>query len=117
MPISRLSTAAWSLAAMTAGALLTGCSGSVSIGNTDPELSADKLATTVGKKLAATTGQPVPDVTCPEDLAGKVGTTTRCTLTAGDGSTVGVTVTVTSVDGSQINFDIKADDTASPAPS
>ncbi|MFD4032574.1 DUF4333 domain-containing protein [Streptomyces sp. NPDC058637] len=116
MPISRLSTAAWSIAAMT-GALLAGCSGSVSIGNTDPELSADKPATTVGKKLAAMTGQPVPDVTCPGDLAGKAGTTTRCTLTAGDGSTVGVTVTVTSVDGSRINFDIEADDTASPAPS
>ncbi|MFD7970118.1 DUF4333 domain-containing protein [Streptomyces clavifer] len=116
MPIPRPSTPVWGLAALTAGVLLTGCSGSVSVGNADPELSSDKLATTVAKKLAATTGQPTPDVTCPEDLAGKVGTTTRCTLTAGDGSTVGVTVTVTSVDGGRIDFDIEADDTASPAP-
>ncbi len=45
-----------------------------------------------------------------------MGTTTRCTLTAKDGSTLGVSVKVTSVEGDKINFDIKADDTASPAP-
>jgi predicted thioesterase len=39
----------------------------------------------------------------------------RCKLTANDGSTLGVTVTVTSVDGDQINFDFEADKTASPA--
>ena len=45
---------------------------------------------------------------------GKVGNTTRCTLTADDGSTLGVSVTVSSVDGDQINFDIQADANASP---
>ncbi|MFJ9589851.1 DUF4333 domain-containing protein [Streptomyces acidicola] len=115
MATTRLSAATWSLSAVAAGALLVGCSGSVSIGNSEPTLSADKLATTVAEKLAVTTGQPKPDITCPEDLAGKVGNTTRCTLTADDGSTLGVTVTVSSVDGDEINFDIKADDTASPA--
>ncbi|WP_435798762.1 DUF4333 domain-containing protein [Streptomyces microflavus] len=93
------------------------CSGSVSVGNSEPKLSSDKLATTVAEKLAATTNQPKPDITCPDDLVGKVGATTRCTLTAGDGSTLGVTVTVTSVEGEKINFDIKADETASPAAS
>ncbi len=101
---------------MAAGALLVGCSGSVSVGNSEPKLSSDKLATTVSEKLAATTNQPKPDITCPEDLAGKVGATTRCTLTAKDGSTLSVSVKVTSVEGDKINFDIKADDTASPAP-
>ncbi|OMI41173.1 hypothetical protein SPAR_02141 [Streptomyces sparsogenes DSM 40356] len=48
---------------------------------------------------------------------GKADTTTRCKLTAADGSTLGVTVTVISVDGKKINFDIKADDTPTPAPS
>lgn len=84
------------------------------MGKSDPELSAGKLATTLAEKLAATTGQPKPDITCPENLVGKIGTTTRCTLTASDGSTLGVTVTVTSVDDDQINFDFKADDEASP---
>ncbi|ARF76043.1 DUF4333 domain-containing protein [Kitasatospora albolonga] len=115
MPMARSTAVTWSLSAVAAGALLVGCSGSVSIGNTEPKLSSDKLATTVSEKLAATTNQPKPDITCPEDLVGKVGTTTRCTLTADDGSTLGVTVTVTSVEDERINFDIKADDTASPA--
>ncbi len=101
------------LVTATAALLLAGCTGS--IGGSTPQLPKDKLADTVARKLAATTGRPKPDITCPEDLEGKVGTTTRCTLTGDDGSTLGVTVTVTSVDGSQINFDIKADNKASPA--
>ncbi|MFE5811282.1 DUF4333 domain-containing protein [Streptomyces sp. NPDC056491] len=115
MTIARLSAATWSLSAVVAGVLLVGCSGSISVGNSEQKLSKAKLAATVAEKLAATTGQPTPDVACPEDLVGKVGTTTRCTLTAGDGSTLGVSVTVSSIVGDQINFDIKADDTASPA--
>ncbi|MEU1013912.1 DUF4333 domain-containing protein [Streptomyces sp. NPDC088810] len=94
--------------------MLIGCSGSVTVEKSKPTLSADELATTVSEKLAARTGRPKPHITCPEDLAGKVGTTTRCTLTADDGSTLGVTVTVSSVEGKQINFGIKADDKASP---
>ncbi|MFD3613953.1 DUF4333 domain-containing protein [Streptomyces sp. NPDC058676] len=101
---------------MAVGTLLVGCSASVDVGTSTPKMSSDKLATTLSEKLAATTGQPKPDINCPEDLAGKVGTTTRCTLTADDGSPLGVTVKVTSVDGDQINFDIQADGTASPAP-
>ncbi|KPC82857.1 DUF4333 domain-containing protein [Streptomyces sp. NRRL S-4] len=116
MTIARLPAAKWSFSAMAAGVLLVGCSASVGVGNSEPKLSADELATTVSEKLALTTGQPKPDIACPEDLVGKVGTTTRCTLTADDGSTLGVSVNVTSVDGEQINFDIKADETASPAP-
>ncbi|MFJ3997994.1 DUF4333 domain-containing protein [Streptomyces parvus] len=116
MPMARSTPATWSLSAVAAGALLVGCSGSVSVGNSEPKLSSDELATTVSEKLAATTNQPKPDITCPEDLAGKVGATTRCTLTAKDGSTLGVSVKVTSVEGDKIDFGIKADDTASPAP-
>jgi hypothetical protein len=105
-----------SLSAAAVGLLLVGCSASVHVGASEPELSAGKLSDEVARQLAATTGQPKPDVACPEDLAGKVGTTTRCTLTAGDGSTLGVTVTVTSVKDERIQFDIEADKTASPAP-
>ncbi|MFF0788566.1 DUF4333 domain-containing protein [Streptomyces spiralis] len=115
MTIARSSAAAWGLSVMAAGVLLVGCSGSVNVEKSEPKLSADKLATAVSEKLAATTGQPKPHITCPKDLVGKVGTTTRCTLTADDGSTLGVSVMVSSVDGDQINFDIKADAKASPA--
>lgn len=114
---SRLATTAWGFPAVAASMLLVGCSGSVNVGKSEPKLSANTLATEVSEELAATTGQPKPDITCPKDLKGKVGTTTRCTLTADDGSTLGVTVTVTSVDGDKIGFDIKADDTPSPAAS
>lgn len=118
MAISRTNPARWgvAVAALAATALLAGCSASVTVDGGKLKLSADKLATTVSEKLAESTGQPKPDITCPEDLTGKVGTTTRCTLTAGDGSTLGVTVKVTSVKDGKINFDIKADETASPAP-
>lgn len=115
MATTRLFAATSILNAVAVGVLLVGCSASVSVGST-PTMSTDTLETTLAEKLAATTGQPEPDITCPEDLAGKVGTTTRCKLTADDGSTLGVSVKVTSVDGDQINFDFQADDTASPAP-
>lgn len=105
-----------SLSAIAVGVVLVGCSASVDVGTSEPELSADDLATAVSEQLARTTGRPEPDISCPEDLAGKIGTTTRCTLTADDGSTLGVSVEVTSVDGDRINFDIAADETASPAP-
>ncbi|MFE5123696.1 DUF4333 domain-containing protein [Streptomyces sp. NPDC056669] len=115
MTTPRLSAATSILSAVAAGVLLVGCSASVSVGKSTPKLSADKLATIVAEKLAATTGRPEPHIARPEDLVGKVGNTTRCKLTADDGSTLGVSVTVSSVDGNQINFDVRADDTASPA--
>ncbi|MGW7201361.1 DUF4333 domain-containing protein [Streptomyces chryseus] len=93
--------------------MLVGCSFTASAGK--PEVPADKLAATVAERLATTTGQPKPDVTCPEDLVGEVGNSTKCNLTAKNGSTVGVSVKVTSVNGDKVKFDIKADDTVSPA--
>ncbi|WP_330459544.1 DUF4333 domain-containing protein [Streptomyces sp. NBC_00820] len=114
MPRTRPSAALSILSTAAAGAVLVGCSASVSVGKPTPKLSADKLAGTVSKKLAAAKGLPEPDITCPEDLKGKVGTTTRCKLTAKDGSTLGISVKVTSVDGERINFAIEADDHATP---
>ena len=113
--MTRLPAVLSTLATVATGALLVGCSSSVHVGDSEPTMSAEKVATLVSEKLASTTGQPKPDIVCPEDLAGKVGTTMRCKLTAKDGSTLGVTVTVSSVDGDRINFDIEADAKASPA--
>lgn len=103
---SRSSLATWGLAAAATGALLVGCSA-------EAKLPKGEVANTVAEKLAAQTGQPKPDVTCPEDLVGKVGTSIRCKLTASDGSSIGVNVKVTSVDGEEIKYDIKADQAAS----
>jgi hypothetical protein len=113
---ARITTAVSALGATAASMMLLGCSASVEVNkSTPPKLSAEKLSSTLSQKLAAATGQTKPHITCPEDLVGKVGTTTRCTLTADDGSTLGVTVKVTSVSGDQIHYDFKADDKASPA--
>ncbi len=52
------------------------------------------------------------DVSCPDDLEAEEGAETRCLLTtAGEDPTqFGVTVTVTSVEGDTVNFDIRVDD-------
>jgi hypothetical protein len=51
-----------------------------------------------------------PDISCPDDLEAEEGAETRCTLTAGDDPTeYGVTVTVTSVEGDTVNFDVEVD--------
>ncbi|MGW1593452.1 DUF4333 domain-containing protein [Streptomyces sp. NPDC002343] len=118
MSTARKTTGISILTAVAAGTLLLGCSTSVEVKkSTPPKLSAEKLSSTLSQKLADATGQPKPHVSCPEDLVGKVGTTSRCTLTADDGSTLGVTVKVTSVSGDQIHYDYQADDKASPASS
>ena len=106
MPKSSSSLVSWGLAAAAAAALLVGCS-------SEAKLAKDEVANSVAEKLAAQTGQPKPDVTCPEDLVGKVGTSLRCRLTATDGTSFGVTVKVTSVDGGTIKYGIQVDQTAS----
>jgi hypothetical protein len=81
--------------------LATGCgTGTVDKGD---------VATAAEDSLEQQVGQR-PDVSCPEDLEGKVGATTRCTLTAdGVDGTYGVTVTVTKVEGDQASFDFQVD--------
>lgn len=69
----------------------------------------DKVASAVSDQLAKKVGYPPDSVTCPTDLVGVVGTVLRCELVAGN-DTYGVTVTVTSVKGTNVNFDIAVDD-------
>jgi Domain of unknown function (DUF4333) len=73
---------------------------------------------TVDKETVASRGQrstcekvghPPDSVTCPADLEGVVGTEMRCELVVGE-DTYGLTVTVTSVKGTTVNFDIAVDD-------
>jgi Domain of unknown function (DUF4333) len=52
-----------------------------------------------------------PEISCPDDLEAEVGTEMRCTLTAGgDPTEFGVTITVTSVEDENVNFDVEVDD-------
>lgn len=63
----------------------------------------------VSNVLAETVGQAPDEVDCPDDLPAEVGAEMRCTLTA-DGESIGLTVTVTSVEGNNVNFDVKVDE-------
>jgi hypothetical protein len=82
---------------------LAGC------GSSTPTVDKSKLEDEISKKLEAQVGTAPDDISCPDDLEGKKGTKMRCTLTAGEDK-LGVTVTVTSVDGKQVNFDAEVDE-------
>lgn len=76
-------------------------------------------ATVDGKNVAqsvfdqlVSNGKQVNQVSCP-DLAAQVGASQRCSLTSGT-ETYGVTVTVTSVAGTDVKFDIQVDQTPQP---
>jgi hypothetical protein len=75
-----------------------------------PTVAAATVATAAEDALQQQVGTR-PEITCPHDLAAKVGATTRCTLTAqGLDGTYGVTVTVRSLTSGKAHFDVKVDD-------
>ena len=79
-----------------------------------PKVEGKSVAQSVLTQLAAD-GKQVDEVSCP-DLPATVGASQRCTLKAG-GDTYGVTVTVTSVQGTDVKFDIQVDSTPITSPS
>ena len=79
-----------------------------------PTVAGKSVAQSVLAQLAAD-GKQVDEVSCP-DLPATVGASERCTLKAG-ADTYGVTVTVTSVQGTDVKFDIQVDQTPTTAPS
>lgn len=52
-------------------------------------------------------GMKVDSVECPDDLDGEVDATTTCTVTVPGGTEVKTDITVTSVDGDQVRFNIQ----------
>jgi uncharacterized protein DUF4333 len=84
------------------GVAAAGCSG-------DPVLKEADLEKSVKDTLAKQVGQTPDSIDCPGDLTGKTGTTMRCTLKAG-GDELGLTVTVTGVEGSTVKYDVKVDE-------
>lgn len=72
-------------------------------------VSADEVEEKVTSALTEQVGQAPDDVTCPEELPAEEGAEMTCELTAG-GDTLGVTVTVKSVEGGTVNFDIAVDE-------
>ncbi|MDT0305523.1 DUF4333 domain-containing protein [Streptomyces sp. DSM 44917] len=82
--------------------LATGCSSS------DPVIDRTEVGEQSSAVLEERFGGDI-NVTCPEDLPAEVGATIRCEVT-GTGPTYGATVTVTSVDGDDAQWDIEVDD-------
>ncbi|SEG65647.1 protein of unknown function [Thermomonospora echinospora] len=91
--------------ALVAG-LTTGCTALL-----DKTVAASEVEAQIAGKLAGQLGGKPRSVSCPADLRGEVGATLQCSLVTADGTERVVNITVTSVDGDQINYDIK-----SPAP-
>lgn len=89
------------IALLSAGLLASGCSSSV-----DQE----ELEQVITDRLTEVAGVAPENVECPDDLEAEVDATARCTLTASDGSQIGVTVTVTEVEDNTATFDIIVDD-------
>lgn len=94
------------LPALILAFVAAGCSATV--GDTTPTLDKAEVGKQVQASLGKQFGRVPDDVTCPDDLEGKVGVKGRCVLTD-SGTSYGVTVTVTSVDGTTVNFDAVVD--------
>ena len=84
-------------------AALVGCS------TGPPIVAKDDVAKEISTQLEQQVGKAPEEVTCPEDLKGEVGATLRCEL-KDNSETYGVNVTVTSVEGTNVKFDLKVDD-------
>ncbi|WP_216907178.1 DUF4333 domain-containing protein [Nocardia sp. NBC_01377] len=80
---------------------------SVSIGS-DPKIEETALEKSVKQTLTEKVGQEPDSIDCPGDLEGTVGTTMRCTLSAG-GEQIGLTVTVTTVEDDTVNYNVEVD--------
>ena len=72
-------------------------------------LSEKDLEKGVTEQLTEMAGTAPDEVDGPGDLEAEVGKTMRCTLTAGPDE-LGVTVTVTEVEGERIDYDIEVDE-------
>lgn len=101
--VRRVSRGIWVTVAATSMAV-TGCSFSIS-SNQDKTVAKSEVADQISDKVNDKAGHKPQSVTCPDDLKATVGASLDCHMSY-DGQTYGVNVTVTSVDGSKVNFDI-----------
>jgi len=90
-----LAAAAGSLLALSVGAGIASAS-----------VTAADLQQMISSQLTSQAGSPPDSVVCPGDLATDVGASITCAVTKGP-ETRGVTVSVVSVDGGQVQFNMK----------
>jgi Domain of unknown function (DUF4333) len=88
-------------AGLMAGAGACSCS----IGTSPHAVSKNDVAQQITSKLTDAAGNKPDSVTCPSDLAAKVGAQLNCTMKVKN-QTFNVNVTVTSVNGSDVKFDM-----------
>lgn len=69
----------------------------------------DQVASSISDQLTQQFGRKPDALTCPENLKGTTGATLRCEVTD-QGQKYGLTVTVNSVDGSDVNYGFKVDE-------
>ena len=93
------------LGGLAIGAVLSGCSFSAGV-NATPSVSKDALQKDIADQLTQA-GEPPESVTCNEDLVGEVGKTTRCEVVMGPTNSFEPVVTVTGIDGSTINYEMR----------
>ena len=94
------------MAAGLAGAvlLLSACEASVGIG--ERVVDTDDAETQIADQLEEQVGQRPKSIECPDEMLASEGETYRCTLTAEDGTELGLTMTMTDDEG---NFEIEVD--------
>ena len=90
----------------TAASLMAGVAAcSCSVGSSSPNVGKSDVASQITSKMTDPTGNKPESVNCPGDLVAKVGAQLNCEMKAG-GQTYNVNVTVTSVNGNDVKFDM-----------
>ncbi|SPM37964.1 Mycobacterium numidiamassiliense ORFan, partial [Mycobacterium numidiamassiliense] len=87
------------------GLMATAGACSCSVGSKSNAVSKDDVASQISAKMTDPAGLKPESVTCPNDLAAKVGAQLDCTMKS-NGQSYAVNVTVTSVNGSDVKFDM-----------
>jgi Domain of unknown function (DUF4333) len=87
------------------GLMATAGACSCSVGSSSHAVSKDDVASQISAKMTDPAGLKPQSVTCPNDLAAKVGAQVDCTMKS-NGQSYAVNVTVTSVNGSDVKFDM-----------
>jgi hypothetical protein len=78
-------------------------------GGSGGSLDRDALEKDISQRIANATNQPAPNVNCPSDLPAQQGATIRCRVDV-QGSSFGVTVSVTSTAGGSAQYDVQVDE-------
>ncbi len=88
-----------------ASAITVAVFGAAACSSGTPSVSKKDVESQIITKMTGADGKKADSVTCPENLAGQKGAEINCTMKVGD-KTSTVNVTVTSIEGEQVKFDM-----------